>query len=55
MPCEELLTQCGLALIASFGAVVAALVALVKSHDAQQRSKENTASQQFNQDGEKKV
>lgn len=39
MACEDLLQQCVLALIASFGAVVASLVALVKAHDAQQTVK----------------
>jgi len=38
--CEDLLQQCTLALIGAFSSVVIALVALVKSHDAQNKIKE---------------
>jgi len=37
MPCEDLLTQCVLALVGSFGAVVAALVAIIKARAAHDR------------------
>ena len=33
MACEELLTNCTYALLAGFGALITALVAVVKSHN----------------------
>lgn len=40
LSCESLLQQCGFALIASFGAVVTALVSIFKAHEAQHTVKQ---------------
>jgi len=39
--CESLLQQCGIALVSSFGAVVVALVSLVKAHDSEKYVRKN--------------